>query len=93
MCARVWQNDQMMLSLGTTWPTQQRPNVMDKPAPGMCLGMVNAFTNGLRVSLASVKCPNLTKVATRFVSTTLPEPDFKFSSVRGHSRGKITHKK
>ena len=49
---------------------------------GMCLGLVYAFTNGLRTSLASCKCPEVTKIVTEYVKATLPEPDFKFSSIQ-----------
>jgi hypothetical protein len=47
----------VLLEMGDNWPTQVRPNVSDVAVTGMCLGMVNAFTAGLRVSLASQRCP------------------------------------
>lgn len=46
----------VLLAMGDNWPTQVRPNVSDSAVNGMCLGMVNAFTAGLRVSLASQRC-------------------------------------
>lgn len=72
----------ILLAMGDNWPTQSRPNVADKAVQGMCLGLVYAFTNGLRTSLASCKCPEVTKIVTEYVKATLPEPDFKFSSIQ-----------
>jgi hypothetical protein len=74
----------VLLSLGNAWPTQVRPNVSEKAVQGMCLGMVNAFTGGLTVSLASRRAREVSKLATAFVKATLPKgsKDFKFSSIQ-----------
>ena len=70
--------------LGDSWPTQERPNVTPdgKAVQGMCLGAVFVLGGvGMAVSQVSSAYPNLCKLITGWVKTSLPE-DFPFSSLQ-----------
>ena len=73
-----------VLRLIDKWPTQARPNVTStgKSVPGMCLGLVFALGQGLAVSHASSTLPNVTKLLASWVSGTVPETGFPFSSLQ-----------
>ena len=76
---------EMLQLMGDDWPTQTRPNVSrtGKEVPGMCLGVVNVLGGvGMEVSNVSQSRPNITKVLTRWVRASLPEPNFPFSSLQ-----------
>ena len=70
--------------LGDSWPTQERPNVTPdgKAVQGMCLGAVFVLGGvGMAVSQVSSAYPNLCKLITAWVKTSLPE-EFPFSSLQ-----------
>jgi len=70
--------------LGDSWPTQERPNVTPdgKAVQGMCLGAVFVLGGvGMAVSQVSSAYPNLCKLITGWVKTSLPEA-FPFSSLQ-----------
>mmetsp|Transcript_15509 Transcript_15509/g.30469 ORF Transcript_15509/g.30469 Transcript_15509/m.30469 type:complete len:576 (-) Transcript_15509:308-2035(-) len=67
------------------WPTQTRPNVSpdNKPVNGFMLGLVYGLGGqGLKLSKSSVVFPDLTKFMTRYISTSIPDPNFCYSSVQ-----------
>jgi len=70
------------------WPTQTRPNVVpegqkNKDVRGMCLGLVYGLGGlGMKMSKVSEFAPYLTSFVNAVVADTLPEPDFKWSSIQ-----------
>ena len=72
-----------LLQIGKVWPTQQRPNVADKPAPGFSMGLTYGLGGkGMKVSKTSEVCPELTKLLVSYVKSTIPDKDFQFSSLQ-----------
>jgi hypothetical protein len=63
-------------------PTQCRPNVAPDASvpdvPGMCVGLApDRSYAGCAIGKISKSCPNLTKLVTAWVKSSLPDAEFK----------------
>ena len=67
------------------WPVQTRPNVTPdaKPVTGFSMGLVYGLGGkGMKVSKTSEVTPNLTKLLTAYITSSIPDKDFKYSSLQ-----------
>jgi hypothetical protein len=74
-----------VLLLIDAWPMQTRPNVTPNGSPvtGFSMGLVFGLGGlGLKVSKVSQMFPALTMLLTRYTATSVPDKQFKFSSLQ-----------
>jgi hypothetical protein len=74
-----------LLLLGKNWPTQSRPNVTPngQPVTGFSMGLVYGLGGyGMKVSKISEHFPELTKLLTRFITASIPDKSFTYSSLQ-----------
>jgi hypothetical protein len=76
---------QTLLLLGKDWPEQVRPNVTPdgKPVNGFVLGLVYGLGGqGMKASKITECFPSLAKMLNTYIAATIPDKDFKFSSLQ-----------
>mmetsp|Transcript_9396 Transcript_9396/g.32440 ORF Transcript_9396/g.32440 Transcript_9396/m.32440 type:complete len:631 (-) Transcript_9396:109-2001(-) len=69
------------------WPTQRRPNVapggqLNPTVNGFLLGLSPDRQGGCSLSSTSQECPELTRLVTNWVKSTLPDAGFRYSSIQ-----------